>query len=121
MTLLFVYNANSGKGNALLDGIHKVLRPDTYACNLCAITFNLFAEKKSWRHFRNEFPAEMNFLHKDEFLKEYGSKWIPKYNFPVILTENGNEFQVLLTAEEINGLNTPEGLIKLIRQRADRY
>ena len=47
--LIFIYNANSGKHNALLDTMHKIVSPNTYNCNLCDITFGLFTENKTWR------------------------------------------------------------------------
>ncbi len=37
--LVFVYNANSGLLNALLDMGHKVVSPRTYPCSLCALTY----------------------------------------------------------------------------------
>ena len=72
--LIFVYNADSGVRNALLDSMHKVLSPSTYECNLCDITFGLFSEKVNWKEFRLQFPMEMEFLHRDEFSKGYASK-----------------------------------------------
>ena len=120
LKLIFVYNANSGKANAFLDSVHKIVRPDTYQCNLCAITFNTFSEKQSWKDFRSTHKADMVFLHKDEFLKKYRSKWLPKYEFPLVLAENNGELELLISAEELNNLAATEDLIDLIRQRSDR-
>ncbi|MEX0288178.1 MAG: GTPase, partial [Flavobacteriaceae bacterium] len=68
--LLFIYNANSGLGNMLLDGAHKILSPSTYECKLCDITYGAFTERKIWKAFRKESGIEMEFLHKDEFLEQ---------------------------------------------------
>lgn len=39
---LFVYNADSGLFNTATDIAHKILLPETYACNLCALTHGHF-------------------------------------------------------------------------------
>ena len=46
MKLIFVYNAKSGKLNALFDIAHKIVKPETYQCSLCAITHDALSEKK---------------------------------------------------------------------------
>ena len=58
MKLLFVYNANSGKLSALLDGLHKMVSPSTYDCNLCAMTFGHFLEDPTWKEFREKSENE---------------------------------------------------------------
>ena len=40
MELIFIYNAQKGRLNSLIDYIHKTVSPGTYSCNLCAITHN---------------------------------------------------------------------------------
>ncbi|WP_290699076.1 GTPase [Lacinutrix sp.] len=112
--LIFVYNANSGIGNTLLDVAHKIFSPKTYNCNLCAITFDTFSENKNWKAFRIESNVNMEFLHIDEFEKLH-----PKtdYNYPIILTEDKNELSVFLLAEELNTIHSTEALIKEIKNR----
>jgi hypothetical protein len=114
--LLFVYNANSGKGNSFMDTAHKILSPKTYDCNLCDITFGVFAENRIWRKFRNESSLEMEFLHKDEFSKAYASKFGHKFTFPIILAETDNGLEVCVGTEELNALNTPEDLIGILQK-----
>ena len=86
--LLFIYNANSGKINGYLDALHKVVSPKSYTCNLCDITYGIFTENKAWKKFRNESAIDMQFLHKDEFLKKYASKFGSKFTFPLVLFVN---------------------------------
>ncbi|WP_273567857.1 hypothetical protein [Maribacter halichondriae] len=50
--LIFIYNADSGFRNAIIDGAHKILSPNTYECNLCELTFGAFTENKVWAKFR---------------------------------------------------------------------
>ena len=116
--LVFVYNADSGKRNAVLDTMHKILSPSTYNCNLCDITFGLFGEKKDWQGFRNRFPIEMDFLHRDEFNNAYASKFGSKYTFPIVLGANSGEFEVVVATEELNQLQDAAELMAMIEKRA---
>lgn len=115
--LLFIYNANSGVRNALLDSMHKMFSPQTYDCKLCDITFGLISENKAWKRFRQESHQEMVFLHKDEFSKNYKSKFGYKFTFPIVLTEGKNGLEVLIATEELNQLKTADGLIRLVKER----
>ena len=111
MRLVFVYNANSGIGNALLDSIHKTLDPKSYNCNLCAITFGLFSEHKKWKEFRQNSGVDMEFLHRDEFEKRYPYEREDKDVFPLVLILNGGKLQEFLHKGEINSMKSQEDLI----------
>lgn len=115
--LIFVYNADSGLGNILLDGAHKILKPSTYACSLCSLTYGAFTEKTQWKRFRQASPLEMEFLHKDEFRKQHASKFGYKFSFPIVLAETSSGLQVCITTEELNALKDAEALIALIGSR----
>ncbi|EAS20571.1 GTPase [Nonlabens mediterrranea] len=132
--LIFVYNANSGKINSLLDSAHKIVSPDTYDCKLCDLTYGVFKENEEWSRFRESLldtnlNLQLEFLHKDEFAKQYWSKWLPKYEFPIILclsdkiqdyndgfgTNSG--LDVFMNTEELNELETINQLITAIEKR----
>jgi hypothetical protein len=115
--LIFVYNAESGLRNTIIDGVHKIFSPSTYACKLCEITFGAFTEKSSWKEFREETSLPMEFLHKDEFRKAYASKFGAKYNFPIVLAVNDLNLEVFIATHELNALKNPEELIRLIQSR----
>lgn len=115
--LIFVYNADSGKKNALMDAIHKVISPQTYNCNLCEITYGVFTENKIWKKFRKSVEISMEFLHREEFLKQYASKFGAKFKFPVVLIENKGELELFISSDELTLLNKPEELIALILER----
>ncbi|MFC7356786.1 GTPase [Jejudonia soesokkakensis] len=116
MKLIFVYNAASGIVNELLDSAHKVLSPKTYSCHLCDITYGVFSENAEWKSFRKASEIEMVFLHKDEFLKQYQSKWLPKYDFPVILSEEQNELNIFMSSEALNLVENSNQLIASIER-----
>jgi len=115
--LVFVYNANSGTRNAILDGMHKVFSPSTYQCSLCDITFGLVSENKEWKKFREESDLQMDFLHKDEFTQQIGNQVAEKYSLPIVLVKENEGLRVLVETEELNQLESAKDLIDLIQQR----
>ena len=121
MKLIFVYNANSGFLDKIFDGAHKIVSPSTYDCNLCAITFGAFSEDELWKAYREHSEIPMEFYHKDEFLKQYKSKWLPNYDFPIILLENKMELEVFISSEELDVLSTSEALIEEITKRSSLH
>lgn len=110
--LLFIYNADSGLGNALLDAAHKVLKPATYDCQLCALTYGTFREKRDWKAFREGSNVIMEFLHKDEFLKMYSSKFLPAYSFPVVLEATDHDLEIFISTTRLNALHSTTDLIR---------
>jgi len=121
MKLIFVYNANSGLLDKIMDGAHKIMSPSTYDCNLCAITFGAFTEDELWKAFRENTEFSMEFYHKDEFQQQFKSKWLPKYDFPVILLQSEMELELFIAAEVLNGLTSSEGLIEEITKRLSHH
>jgi len=117
MKLIFVYNATSGSVRGYLDSLHKILSPATYDCNLCDITFGVFSEKSKWKKFRKSSTTEMIFLHKDQFLKQYRSKWLPNYEFPIVLSEENDGLHIFITPDELNAFENSEQLMAKIKER----
>ena len=100
-----------------MDTMHKVLSPSTYECNLCDITFGLFTEKVDWKKFRKDASVDMEFLHKDEFERDYASKFGYKFTFPIVLAAVAGQLEIQISTEELNALDDVHGLISLIETR----
>lgn len=115
--LIFVYNAFSGTHNAVLDSLHKLVKPKTYACSLCKVTYGVFSEKAQWKKFRKESKISMEFLHIDEFEKQYASKFGYKFTYPIVLCDYEDDLGICVTTEELDNLSSVESLIKLIQER----
>ena len=109
--LIFVYNADSGVFNALADLAHKIFSPQTYACNLCALTYSNTGMRKEWKQFIEDLGRSVIFLHRDELLQQYG---IENANLPAIFTLNGQKPQLWLNAEKLNACGTLAELKTLI-------
>ncbi len=110
MKLIFVYNADSGLINTLIDIGHKAISPTTYQCNLCSLTFGLVSEHKQWKQFREESNTEMEFLHRDEFEQKYARQ----FDYPVILKED-NDLNVAISQAELNQIKTLDELIERVK------
>jgi len=109
--LLFVYNADSGLFNTLSDIAHKILSPDTYACNLCAITHSHFSMRKPWADFLETLDDELEFLHRDELISQYGEQNV---TLPAIFFKDGRNLQLAIPAEVINQCKTMDDLQTVI-------
>ncbi|MDL5513148.1 GTPase [Arenibacter sp. M-2] len=115
--LVFVYNANSGYGNALLDSIHKTLDPNSYDCKLCAITYGFFSENKKWKEFRRHAGVDMEFLHRDEFKKRYSQEKQNKEAFPQVFFLKAGKLTGFIRKAEINAMESQEDLILTVQTK----
>lgn len=113
--LLIVYNADSGIINALMHAVHKQVRPETYPCSLCALTYGLVSMRGRWRSFLNGLRMEKVFLHKDEFARSFPGHSIP---LPAVLfSENGHPPQILVGAEHLDTMQDVDELIDVVEQK----
>lgn len=111
--LIFVYNADSGLYNSLVDFTHKIFSPQTYGCNLCKLSFGNFNEKKEWKEFVSSFKILSFFFHRDEFENIYRIK---KKKYPAVFWQNNLQTVQIISAEEINACNSTSALINLVKQ-----
>ena len=112
--IIFVYNAESGKLNALIDSLHKIVSPSTYNCNLCAITHTPFGMKKQWARFIEETHLPVEFLHRDEFQKQHQTIDTP---LPAIFINTNQRFEKFISSDEINHCSNLTELEKLIKTK----
>jgi hypothetical protein len=113
--LVFVYNADSGVFNALADAAHKIFSPQTYGCNLCALTHTAVSMRGEWRRFLEELDAPSEFLHADELGARYGVTGVP---LPAVFKRDGEKIEVLIGADSINACGTLDELESLILKAA---
>ncbi len=113
--LVFVYNAESGLFNTLGDVAHKIFSPETYACNLCALTHTAFHVRREWKEFIERLDARTEFLHADEFHKLYGLTGLP---LPAILRRRRDAtLEEFIPAARINSCRTLDELKRLITDK----
>jgi len=112
--LVFVYNAESGLFNTLSDVAHKMFAPQTYACNLCALTHSTFGMRREWREFLESLDARLEFLHADELRSRYG---LTNLALPSILRKRGASLEELIDAAAIKSCRTMDELKQAITSR----
>lgn len=77
--IIFVYNADSGLLNGIKDLLHKNFSPETYACRLCAVTYDNSGMVREWKEFTQTLKTPVEFLHRDELKDKYAIK---RYSTP---------------------------------------
>lgn len=114
-TLILVYNADSGLINAVKDAVWKVVRPSTYPCSLCALTYGPVAMHRRWRRFLGALPLARAFHHRDDFARAFPDCAVA---LPAILIDlGGHSPEVLVSAAELNALADLSALIALVEAR----
>ena len=112
MTLIFVYNAKSGILNAIKDAGHKIFKPSTYPCSLCALTYNTFCENKHWKTYRENSNVDTKFYHIDEFESVQPKV---KVEYPVVLKVEKNRLETIINNTKLDSIESLNELIELIK------
>lgn len=116
MHLIFVYNADSGIFNTLSDIAHKLFSPDTYQCNLCNLTHGYFQAREEWVTFLDDMDADIEFLHRDEFVKQYSSNQnIKDVALPAIFIKDNDDIKLWIDKNIINEMSSTDDLMETIR------
>ncbi len=116
-SLVFVYNADSGLFNTMSDIAHKTFAPETYSCNLCAITYGTFVMRAEWKQFLESLGYGMEFLYRNQLQEHYS---ITDADLPAVFLKLGGNVEVLITASEINSCKSIEVLRQLILDKLGR-
>ncbi|MEM8724730.1 MAG: hypothetical protein AAGE86_04320 [Pseudomonadota bacterium] len=113
--LLIVYNADSGIINALMHAVHKQVRPETYPCSLCALTYGAVSMRGEWKRFLNSLPMDVVFHHRDDFAEAYLGH---DFELPAILmSEPGEELRLFIAAEELDAMTDAAELIDRVEDK----
>jgi hypothetical protein len=115
--LVFVYHAESGLFQGLADMAHKTFSPQTYQCNLCALTYSTFGMHKSWKQFLETLRLPLEFLHADQLRQQYGDSGTP---LPAIFMKRDGRLELWIDADSINACRTMDDLKQLIRDRLEQ-
>ena len=108
--LIFIYNAKSGFINELVDFAHKIISPETYESNLCAITYGTFKMEKRWVDYIQSLPIKCVFTYRDK-LSEHKIKNV---NLPAVFLSDGRELKEIIFSREINNLSDLQQLIEIV-------
>lgn len=116
--LLCVYNADTGLIQALMHAVHKAVRPETYPCSLCALTYGAVSMRGDWKSYWQTLDAEVDFYHRDDFTQDFpelGTGGAREVALPVILiSEAGEEPSVLVSNEELDAMADVDALMNRV-------
>ena len=113
LELIFIYNAKSGVVNELVDVAHKIVSPETYDCNLCALSYGAFFMEKKWSTYIETLPIKSTFTFRDKFSK----KGRDNLKFPSVFLRNDVGSEEIITAAEINEIKNLDQLIDLLNRK----
>jgi len=112
--LLIVYNAEAGIAAGIKDSIHKLLKPDTYPCSLCALTHGTVRVDPAWKRFIARVPMDVRVYHRPDFRERYPDLDI---ELPAVLVEEKRDAQLLIPASELRGIASVDALIARVEER----
>ncbi len=111
--LIFVYNADSGLIATLGDITHRIISPQTYPCQLCALTYSFNGMSRDWKNFIASLNRRVVFLHRDELQKIYGIAAVP---LPAAFKIIDSQPQLWIEAEKFNRCQTLDDLKQMIKE-----
>jgi hypothetical protein len=125
--VIFVYNADGGLASRAMDAVHKIVRPETYECDLCMITHGALTMRGEWKAFTERLAVPSRALHRDEFSNMFPrgnqaerSTARPNFTWPAVLVRRGTELEVLVSREEMAGMQTVPELAAAVEQGLSR-
>ena len=112
--LLIVYNAEAGIAAGIKDSIHKLLKPDTYPCSLCALTHGVLRMDPAWSVFLARMPVDVRVYHRPDFRARYPETAL---DLPMVAREDGHDLTVLIDSAELATIGDIETLIARVQER----
>ncbi len=113
--LIFVYNADDGVLNSIMDAAHKLFAPSTYQCALCVITHGALTMRSEWKEYMSNLPYETRFYYRDSFRKDW-----PTVNadMPAIFfqTKEG-KLSLLVPKEDLESISSVAQLAAILGRR----
>mgnify|MGYP001343646054 FL=1 len=116
LELIFIYNAKSGVVNELVDVAHKIVSPETYDCNLCALSYGAFFMEEKWSTYIATLPIKSTFTFRDKFSKKERNN----LKFPSVFLRNDLGLNEIITATEINEIKNLDQLIDLLNRKLNQ-
>ena len=112
--LVFVFDANSGKWNALVDSAKKAL--GLRGCSLCAVTHGLLGEKEGWKECKEGFGVPIDYVHKDEM--HHDLKKVAEGNLPCVISVVDGE-PIMLIPPDV--LEQCKGSVSELKKKIQRH
>jgi len=118
LVLLFVYAIDRGSLSAVTDYHRSTGSARTPRCALYSLIITPVGMKKGWKRFLTDLVIPSRFLHLDEFQQEFS---VQDPVVPAVFIQSGKSIHQLVTAEEINNLNSTDQLAELVKKRLMQF
>ena len=119
--LIAVYNADTGLIEALMHAVHKAVRPETYPCSLCALTYGAVSMRGDWKTFWQALQADVSFYHRDDFTRDFpalGTGGAREVALPsILISEADEEPRVMIGHEELDAMADVDELMERVRAK----
>jgi hypothetical protein len=113
LSLVFVYAADGGFWNGVVDTLHKLVSPATYPCSLCALTHGPVGPRPAWTAALGQLGLPTIVLHREELAARHGD-----VRLPAVLVERDGRLEPLISAAEIDACRDLDALVALVTARA---
>jgi len=113
--LVFVYNADSGMLNAIMDSAHKLFAPTTYQCALCAVTHGLVGMRSGWKEYMRNLPYETRFYYRDGFREDWPG--IREALPGIFFLASAHDIKILIAKSELESVSSVAQLASLLGRR----
>ena len=104
-----------------MHAVHKAVRPETYPCSLCALTYGAVSMRGDWKAFWQDLDAKVDFYHRDDFTQDFpalGTGGEREIALPVILiSEDGDEPRVLISNAELDAMADVDELMARVEAK----
>jgi len=114
LVLLFVYSIDRGSLSAVTDYHRSPGSARAQRCALYSLLITPVGMKKGWKRFLTDLVVPSRFLHLDEFQQEFRIK---DPVLPAVFMQDGKSIHELVTADEINRINSTDQLAELVKKR----
>lgn len=112
--LLLVYNADSGKLNALIDSAKKLLLVN--GCPLCSLTHSLAGERSEWQSCKESLGVPFDYVHRDEVTPAL--REVVGEQLPAVVADTGERLVLLFGPDVIQRCR---GNVADLRGRIELY
>lgn len=109
--LIFVYNAEAGLIDGVIDTIHKIVSPATYPCSLCAVTYGVIGMRRRWRNWLAAAPLPAVFHHRADFRIAFPAE--ADWMLPLVARMRGDRLELLLGPEALAPLDLDALMVAL--------
>ena len=99
--LIFIYNSKSGFINEITDLAHKMISPETYPCDLYALTYDTFAMKQEWSNYIDHLPMKTVFMYKDKLTENV----MKNMELPAVFLLKNDSLINVLSEKEFNNID----------------